>query len=830
MFEAKPGFDQRPPLGALARPTPLKREKTFSVLQNSLYTWYTVWAWCLRANAKEVWANSHPMNAEEALPAADLAPYPVLSPTSLARATPAMEVHECPICSNAIPVHQLEAHVELCLSGTSTSETEPMVEQSDDAAEVFTSIESCTNEMRDTICENGRFFSEPNAWPAKDQAVRAVEVNLQRALTMLLSTNNHAAQGIVHDNQSEEKCEENEEPSEFAGRMHVDVEIGRKSVTDDEEIARQLQLKFEEEEKQHEARLAEEAATHRAFVHEQTHCALCDKQHQVAEMCFLERCSHCVCRGCLRNYIIPKVEAKCCLEHQVLCPLAQCQIGLTSLDIKGALQQQEYEAYLNVNLQLVIDSDAKFVRCPHEGCGVVIERVSAINGTIRGGLMSSPRAPLRMDRDPPQHLQLIHAQSTHQLSMSPMVIRSPGAAAAAARQQGPEAIDVDREDADAVMVEGADDDVQFVDVMSESSVISRHKQEYRLRCPKGHIFCASCYAEPYHEGRTCVQWRVYSEARKCRYCGDALPLMPLMPATTLRHPLEGAEQAAGLVPSASAPEAVGAAAGVAAGVAEAEDDAADALAVAGGAAGAEADVDDAEGPRENFSWLDQINMQMQVQQGKPVVKKAKRPAARARKGFKRKFVQFKQEPAAAAGGRGAVAGAVAGSASMFALGRARGGFGFPWRGRRPPPALLPEQAAAAAAAHPAAAAGGGEGGIKFERRAPFVGGDRPPLGDVCTKGECVAKERLACGKQHRCGHACGGVRGESRCLPCLQTGCSGEPQQKQEKQRERQRLQPHPPAQLQQQHTADDFCNICWVEDLGSAPSVQVRALDTRVR
>lgn len=37
---------------------------------------------------------------------------------------------------------------------------------------------------------------------------------------------------------------------------------------------------------------------------------------------------------------------------------------------------------------------------------------------------------------------------------------------------------------------------------------------------------------------------------------------------------------------------------------------------------------------------------------------------------------------------------------------------------------------------------------------------------------CAEKERRACGKRHSdCGHWCGGVRGEVRCLPCLREGC-----------------------------------------------------------
>jgi hypothetical protein len=347
--------------------------------------------------------------------------------------------------------------------------------------------------MRDTIRENWRFLAEPASWPAKEQAVSAVEANLQRALTLLLTNSADGQSAPV-------------QTSMFAHGMQVD-EFDRRSFADDEDVARKLQLQFEEEEKQQQqSRQAEEAATHLAFVHDQTHCAICDKQHQIAEMCFLERCSHCVCRVCMHNYIMPKVEAKCCLEHQVLCPLEHCQTALTTLDIKNALKQQDYEAYLNTNLQLVIDSDAKFVRCPHEGCGVVIERVSALNGTIKSPTDSPMNiaSPGMMVVDPErahpqQHLPLRQVQYDHQVSMSPMVVRSPGAAAAAAaaaepnQRESPEANDAnegaemmvigaDANEGAEMMVIGADGGggsggVQLVQVFSASVVVSRHKQE-----------------------------------------------------------------------------------------------------------------------------------------------------------------------------------------------------------------------------------------------------------------------------------------------------------------------------------------------------------------
>jgi E3 ubiquitin-protein ligase MYCBP2 len=73
--------------------------------------------------------------------------------------------------------------------------------------------------------------------------------------------------------------------------------------------------------------------------------------------------------------------------------------------------------------------------------------------------------------------------------------------------------------------------------------------------------------------------------------------------------------------------------------------------------------------------------------------------------------------------------------------------------------------------------------------------------DVCKSEECVEKSKLSCKKYNPCGHPCGGVLDEQQCLPCLQ--CLG--------------------ASSSSDQTADDFCNICWVESLGSAPSIRLK-------
>ena len=74
----------------------------------------------------------------------------------------------------------------------------------------------------------------------------------------------------------------------------------------------------------------------------------------------------------------------------------------------------------------------------------------------------------------------------------------------------------------------------------------------------------------------------------------------------------------------------------------------------------------------------------------------------------------------------------------------------------------------------------------------------PVLEGVCTQEECSQHQAASCGKTNPCGHPCGGIAGESPCLPCLH-GCDKA-------------------AKLRQD--ADDMCMICFTESLYPIPSI----------
>mmetsp|Transcript_40039 Transcript_40039/g.89835 ORF Transcript_40039/g.89835 Transcript_40039/m.89835 type:complete len:530 (-) Transcript_40039:111-1700(-) len=69
---------------------------------------------------------------------------------------------------------------------------------------------------------------------------------------------------------------------------------------------------------------------------------------------------------------------------------------------------------------------------------------------------------------------------------------------------------------------------------------------------------------------------------------------------------------------------------------------------------------------------------------------------------------------------------------------------------------------------------------------------------------CAEKERRGCGRRHECGHWCGGVHGEDRCLPCLHPGCK--------------QAVEGPPVP-----DGDEWCGICWIEPLRAAPAIQLK-------
>jgi hypothetical protein len=80
-------------------------------------------------------------------------------------------------------------------------------------------------------------------------------------------------------------------------------------------------------------------------------------------------------------------------------------------------------------------------------------------------------------------------------------------------------------------------------------------------------------------------------------------------------------------------------------------------------------------------------------------------------------------------------------------------------------------------------------------------GEKPGLLNVCNQRECLERKAAACGEVLGCGHYCYGISGEKQCLSCLEEDCKAN-------------------CTKPRVHK-EEFCNICWVSDLSSAPCIQ---------
>lgn len=80
--------------------------------------------------------------------------------------------------------------------------------------------------------------------------------------------------------------------------------------------------------------------------------------------------------------------------------------------------------------------------------------------------------------------------------------------------------------------------------------------------------------------------------------------------------------------------------------------------------------------------------------------------------------------------------------------------------------------------------------------------NRGPAGDVCNNPECILQYDISCPKKLKCGHHCFGVKGESKCPPCLYKDC------------------PEYVNIFDQE--ADSYCNICYTEGFVNSPIVRL--------
>lgn len=80
---------------------------------------------------------------------------------------------------------------------------------------------------------------------------------------------------------------------------------------------------------------------------------------------------------------------------------------------------------------------------------------------------------------------------------------------------------------------------------------------------------------------------------------------------------------------------------------------------------------------------------------------------------------------------------------------------------------------------------------------------RLAFGNVCSSEECQRFASQACAVKLSCGHRCGGVVDEIKCLPCLQPQCCST-------------------ATAEMNQDGEDMCMVCFSESLLAAPCIQL--------
>ncbi|EFA75279.1 RING zinc finger-containing protein [Heterostelium album PN500] len=99
------------------------------------------------------------------------------------------------------------------------------------------------------------------------------------------------------------------------------------------------------------------------------------------------------------------------------------------------------------------------------------------------------------------------------------------------------------------------------------------------------------------------------------------------------------------------------------------------------------------------------------------------------------------------------------------------------------------------------------------------------ISGVCSSADCKQKAANSCTKIHQCGHLCYGIRDEDECLPCLH-GCK-KPELITTTTSETTTTtttseHSHSSKCKKLTQDQDDFCMICWTENLSEAPSIQL--------
>jgi hypothetical protein len=163
----------------------------------------------------------------------------------------------------------------------------------------------------------------------------------------------------------------------------------------------------------------------------------------------------------MRGYLLGLQKEHC---SQVHCPSTGCTKIVIESTMRQVLSTTEMQSLLDMTAITVLENDKSYIKCPNGSCQQIFEKVD----------------------QPRDHIirKLVHERKVSIL-LSYQILTL---------------------------------DKKFV---CEAEI---HKEQHRFSCRSCKTeFCSKCLSIPYHEGKTCEDYKRFLAAKHCRFCGDVIP-------------------------------------------------------------------------------------------------------------------------------------------------------------------------------------------------------------------------------------------------------------------------------------------------------------------
>jgi len=228
-------------------------------------------------------------------------------------------------------------------------------------------------------------------------------------------------------------------------------------------------------------------------------CGMCGSLKPLKHLHFLELCSHYFCVTCLNGMIVQKISIGKCSEIACI----TCSTPLAQAEIKQLLSEAEHEEYLRNSVQEVINSNsAAFIFCPNTACGIAMEKIPIQEEP------TTPTTPFSTATTPQEAAPRFSFFSNFRI---PFQLRALGLASTNNNNN--------HHNNNSPKI-----DENCPPVASPPTKAVLHCKKHRFRCHAcGTEFCARCKTIPYHTNRTCKQFVRWKKERHCRFCGNEVP-------------------------------------------------------------------------------------------------------------------------------------------------------------------------------------------------------------------------------------------------------------------------------------------------------------------